>query len=251
MNNLEHFYVYGLKDPRNMQVFYIGKGKGNRAIQHLKETIKEGQGNHSKIKLIQEIINSGLEVIVHKYITDVNEEIAYYLEEILIDRIGREILNYGPLTNITVGGLNEGKLVFGLEDNQKISVESAILKYPILKSVIDNIPRTTKEDNIKKHFSDTVKEMCQIINSIDPKILKEIGAKEIKFLKHYKKKAIQFECNYGDCEISFDTTTPLEMKGKSSIYIRKNGNIIFESSRNLSQIETIKELREYKTVANN
>lgn len=37
MNNI--FYVYGLIDPRDDKIFYIGKGKNNRKDSHLKEEL--------------------------------------------------------------------------------------------------------------------------------------------------------------------------------------------------------------------
>jgi len=38
------YYVYGLIDPRDNQVFYIGKGKDNRALSHFIETLKPSRG---------------------------------------------------------------------------------------------------------------------------------------------------------------------------------------------------------------
>jgi hypothetical protein len=31
------WYVYALRNPRNNQVFYVGKGKRNRWFEHIKE----------------------------------------------------------------------------------------------------------------------------------------------------------------------------------------------------------------------
>lgn len=50
------YYVYSLKDPRTKpaQIFYIGKGTGSRATDHLKKVDDTRKGKH-----IQEILDSG------------------------------------------------------------------------------------------------------------------------------------------------------------------------------------------------
>lgn len=47
-------YVYLYIDPRNQQIFYIGKGRGNRAFQHLTDT-----SDKAKVARIREIVSSG------------------------------------------------------------------------------------------------------------------------------------------------------------------------------------------------
>ena len=32
------YYVYLISDPSNGEIFYVGKGKGNRVFSHFKET---------------------------------------------------------------------------------------------------------------------------------------------------------------------------------------------------------------------
>jgi len=79
------YYVYSLKDPRKQpaKVFYIGKGTGSRATDHLKKTDETRKG-----KFIQEIINEGHTPIVSKTIENLSEEQAYQVELELIALFG-------------------------------------------------------------------------------------------------------------------------------------------------------------------
>ena len=79
------WYVYALRDPRNNQVFYVGKGKGNRWFEHIKEA--RAKINEPKLKLqkIREIENEGLEVdafIIRSGIK--SEEFAFDVEGAVI-----------------------------------------------------------------------------------------------------------------------------------------------------------------------
>ena len=47
------WYVYLLSDPNTNEVFYVGKGKGNRVFDHFKNLKK----NDPKSQKIKEILN--------------------------------------------------------------------------------------------------------------------------------------------------------------------------------------------------
>ena len=49
------FYVYALQDPRDNRVFYVGKGKDERILQHVAEAGKNPKSEKAKLKRIQEI----------------------------------------------------------------------------------------------------------------------------------------------------------------------------------------------------
>jgi len=92
-----NYYVYLLTDPRNNnEVFYCGKGKGDRWKSHLGHWSGNGKNNptENKIKRIQtEGLQPGI-IFLHENIKD--ENLAYKLEEDYI----RE--NFNKLTNIKV-----------------------------------------------------------------------------------------------------------------------------------------------------
>lgn len=79
------YYVYSLKDPRTKpaKVFYIGKGTGSRATDHLKKIDETRKG-----KFIQEILDSGYSPVVAKIVEQLTEEQAFQIELELISSFG-------------------------------------------------------------------------------------------------------------------------------------------------------------------
>ena len=57
-----NYYVYALRDPRNQQVFYVGKGQRNRWHEHIVEANKNLDDPKLKLQRIREIEAAGLEV---------------------------------------------------------------------------------------------------------------------------------------------------------------------------------------------
>jgi len=92
-------------DPRNNNPFYVGKGKGQRLFDHLREARKiKGRCTSHRINKIRGILKEGLEPIIKKVKENLAEQEAYSLEKDLIESIGRRNLGVGPLINVIPGG---------------------------------------------------------------------------------------------------------------------------------------------------
>lgn len=98
---MKKYYVYQLRRSDLDNPFYIGKGHGKRAWNHL--TGKEGPNKH-KNNTIKKAIGEGVEVVVEMLLADAEESEALRFELWAIKLWGRADLNEGPLTNMTDGG---------------------------------------------------------------------------------------------------------------------------------------------------
>ena len=85
------FYVYAYVDPTNLEIRYIGKGTGNRALSHL-----DSSEESEKFEWIQGLKTRGKEPRIDIIARNLTEENALLIERSLIDVIG---LGHGKLTN--------------------------------------------------------------------------------------------------------------------------------------------------------
>ena len=78
------YYVYIYSNPITDEIFYVGKGKGDRVFAHLID-----EGENEKVKFLQELKNQGvkpkIEILIHGI---ENEETALRVEAAIIDLIG-------------------------------------------------------------------------------------------------------------------------------------------------------------------
>lgn len=103
-------YVYIHVKPGNGEIFYVGKGKGNRAYS-----------KHNRSNFWQRTVNKyGLDVFIIE--NNLTEEEAFELEIKYIKSIGRRDLGTGTLVNMSDGGEGNAGHQFSEETKLKISV---------------------------------------------------------------------------------------------------------------------------------
>ncbi len=105
-------YVYFLQDPRTEEVFYVGKGVGDRIFSHLAESV-ETDAETEKIDRIREIHNAGCEVRHFILRHGLKEKEAFEVEAAMIDFLGRD-----NLSNVMGGRYSRD---FGLKTAAEIS----------------------------------------------------------------------------------------------------------------------------------
>lgn len=86
------YYVYLLIDPDTEDIFYVGKGTGNRVFQHKETALVTSQAS-DKLDRIRAIIASGKQVQYQILRHGLTEKEAFEVESALIDFIGIETLS--------------------------------------------------------------------------------------------------------------------------------------------------------------
>ena len=118
------FYVYVYLDPYKpgnyvydkyvftYEPFYVGEGHGNRAYDHIRYGARN-KDFYKRIKEIQEPL-----IVFQK--TDLQQNVAFNLERIMITSIGRQNNGTGPLYNKTNGGQGNVGAILSEEHKKKI-----------------------------------------------------------------------------------------------------------------------------------
>jgi len=111
-----NFYTYVYKRTDGTP-FYVGKGHGNRIMQHLYDARGNRNSNRIAIKIIRKMLRNGEEPIIEKLIDNIDEELALFIEQEYIAKYGRIDNGTGILANLTDGG--EGGSGYVVSDEKK------------------------------------------------------------------------------------------------------------------------------------
>jgi len=153
-------YVYLLIDPRNDEVFYVGKGNSNRCYEHINEALILNK-NSEKCDLIRQIQNSNNNVIIKILRHGLNDDEAFLVESVCID------LLKGNLTNL-VSGHDSGSLgiMATLEIEQLYNLKILEEKDLVHKVIFININNLYEKNkcNINDLYEATRSSWC-----VDPK----------------------------------------------------------------------------------
>lgn len=117
MSSEDIYYVYILKDPKDLKPFYVGKGKGTRYKDHNRLSTKQPY----KVNKIKSILARGETFVTEFYCIDVSNKTALIVEEALIRKFGRRDLETGILCNMTSGG-GDGVRSVSIEERNRRSL---------------------------------------------------------------------------------------------------------------------------------
>lgn len=172
LQQLNGFYVYALIDPRSNQIFYIGKGTGNRVFSHEAESGKSPKSEKAKLQRIQEIEGAGYDVkrlIVNWGLTEAE---AFASEATLINLVN--YMSPEALTNAVAGHhvhesltVEDFELLYGAEPLAPEDIRHNILCIKI---------------NQRYHRDMTAKELYDAVRGIWRASMNSIKRKHIEYV---------------------------------------------------------------------
>ncbi len=134
-------YAYRLMDPRNGEIFYVGRGRGDRVFEHARGVLDDSPEEVAdpKLERIREIMALGMEVhhIIHRH--GMSESAAKEVEAALID-------SYPDLTNKVAGAGSKDR---GTRHIREIMLEYGAEEFVVQESLIlISIANTWKQRGI-------------------------------------------------------------------------------------------------------
>jgi len=141
------FYVYLLSDPDTNEIFYVGKGKGNRVFSHLKK-LNDGSEKSQKI---EELNNRGenpkIELLVH----GVDDEITIKkVESAIIDLIDKKNLTnkVGGYESSDFGRMDLNQII-GKYSSKKANISEKVLLIKLSQTFRYNMSPQDLYDNTR------------------------------------------------------------------------------------------------------
>ena len=125
------WYVYLLSDPITQEIFYVGKGKGNRVFDHFK--LKQNDEKSDKIKEIQ---SKGKEPKIEFLIHGIDDEITIKrIESSIIDLIDKKNLTnkIGGYESSDFGRMELNQII-GKYSSKKVTVKEKVLLIKLSKT---------------------------------------------------------------------------------------------------------------------
>jgi hypothetical protein len=110
---MNDFYVYAWTRPDTGDVFYVGKGRGNRDVTYKHH-------NSHFMNIVKKLKRDGVDPIVHRIAENITEQEAFDLERVEISLHGRRVFG-GTLVNNTDGGEGSSGVIVGIETRVKLS----------------------------------------------------------------------------------------------------------------------------------
>lgn len=143
------FYTYLYIDPLKNEPIYVGKGKGDRAFQHLVRT--HNKHFSARLKIIK---SNGLEPIIKFLATNIDEELALLVETEAIMKYGRRDLGTGTLLNFTNGGEGTHGHIHTQETRLKMSLShKGMKKTPEWEAKLTETKRRPMTEARKRNIS--------------------------------------------------------------------------------------------------
>jgi uncharacterized protein len=96
MNDGEDHYVYCYIDPRNLEIFYYGKGTGDRSKAHINEAqgkFEKGSTLRKMTARIKDILDAGTEPDIKVIATRLTQDQAFLVEAALIWKSNTQLVN--------------------------------------------------------------------------------------------------------------------------------------------------------------
>lgn len=173
MNEPDRFYVYAYYEPGSDKPFYIGKGSGKRANDHLSPRChsRRDQVPTPFYKKLRKLLRTGVTPKIKFLHEDLTEVDAFTRERELIEEIGRRDLGTGPLTNVTCGG--EGTVGYWTADaREKQSLRKIGRKLPPgtgEKIAASNLGKKRTPESCKRIVAAKRAAYGRPVKSVDPR----------------------------------------------------------------------------------